>query len=245
MNRSDLRRAFAARQLAPPELLDVTPSTNPVARARALAGAPHGTTILALAQTEGRGRLGRRWIAPPGTALTLSIVLRPDLPFARLPIVMLASGVALARGCGAPCRLKWPNDLVAPDRRKIGGILAEAEASQGRVAFVIVGMGVNVSAAPADLPATHLAEVLGRTPDRATLAAAIVRELLDQLATAIDDPASVHQAWLALDATLGRRVRIGEIEGEAVALGPDGSLEVRDDWGGSHRIHAGDVQMIS
>lgn len=239
-----LQSASAARGLPiPVGFVAECGSTNAELRRIAEAGALHGTALVAGRQTAGRGRLGRTWVAPEGASLALSIVLRPELPLARLPLVVLAAGVATVQACGAPCRLKWPNDVLGPDGRKVAGILAEAEARKGRVDFLVVGIGINVSAAPPDLPATHLAE-LGAPPALADLAVDVVARLLALVARVGDDPASVLDAWRRWDGTVGRRVRVGEVEGEAVGIGPDGALEVRDAAGRSHRILAGDVEMV-
>jgi BirA family biotin operon repressor/biotin-[acetyl-CoA-carboxylase] ligase len=245
MDAASLAAAFAARSLPPPIFVETTASSNADARAAAVAGAPAGTAVIARGQTQGRGRLGRAWSTSEGGGLALSVVLRPRLPLARVADVVLATGVAVAEACGAPLRLKWPNDVMAPDGRKVAGILAEAETEPGGLAFVIVGVGVNVTDAPAGLPAASVAEVVGAAPDRSALAAAIVAAMVARVALAVDDPAAVRAAWLARDATLGRRVRVGAVEGIAVALGPDGGLEVRDDAGASHRISAGDVEIVA
>ena len=95
--------------------LDNVSSTMEVAARLGDAGEPEGTVVLAAAQTAGRGRAGRAWEAPPGSALLASVLLRPSVPTARLPVLSLLFGVAAAeaieRAAGIPCRLKWPNDL--------------------------------------------------------------------------------------------------------------------------------------
>jgi BirA family transcriptional regulator, biotin operon repressor / biotin---[acetyl-CoA-carboxylase] ligase len=245
MDAATLAAAFAARGLPAPTFLAETGSTNADARALAESGAPTGAAVVALAQTQGRGRLGRAWSTSPEGSLALSVVLRPRLPVARIAGLVLAVGVAVAEAIGPPVRLKWPNDLIASDGRKVAGILAEAESSAAGIAFVIVGVGVNVTTAPADLPAVSVAELTGLEPARSPLAAAIVAGILSRVAEVARDPAAVREAWLARDATLGRRVRVGAVEGVAVALGPDGSLEVRDDAGRAHRISAGDVEIVA
>src|SRR5262245_4198171 len=113
-----------------------TTSTNDVAARHAERGAPEGTTVVAGAQTAGRGRLGRTWYSPPGTGLYVSIVFRTPKA---APFLTLAGGVAVAEGIraatGLPLEIKWPNDVVTTTtngpsrRRKIAGILAEASSS--------------------------------------------------------------------------------------------------------------------
>lgn len=164
---------------------------------------PIGSVVVADHQTEGRGRLERRWEAPAGTALLVSFVLRPD------PLLSLAAGVAAAEACGPDVRLKWPNDLLLEDR-KVGGILVEATARKA-----VCGIGINLSSAPEG------AARLDQPRD----------ELLARLMQKVDlwtaAPASaVLFRWRELSATLGRRVRIDGIEGHADDLGPNGELIV-------------------
>ena len=106
-------------------------STQTVARAWSAEGAPEGAVVLADHQTEGRGRQGRRWTAPPGTALLFSVILHPALPLARWPEIPLAAGCAVAEGLEAvapvSAKLKWPNDVLV-DGSKLAGILAEGAA---------------------------------------------------------------------------------------------------------------------
>lgn len=221
-----------------------TGSTNADLRQAAERGAAHGTALAAGRQIAGRGRLGRVWHAPEGASLALSVVLRPPLPVARLPLVVLGAGVATVAACGVPCRLKWPNDVLGPDGRKIAGLLAEAELRGAALDFLVLGVGINVGAAPPDLPATCLEDLRGTPVDGAALAANVVAGVLRWTARAASDPASILAAWRRWSATLGRRVRVGDVEGTAVGLGPDGALEVRDDAGRTHRIRAGDVEMV-
>ena len=111
--------------------LDAVTSTQDVAR-----DMPIGSVVIADHQTAGRGRLERRWDAPPGTALLVSFVLTPS------PLLSLAAGVAAAEACGPEVRLKWPNDLLL-DGRKLGGILVETTPRKA-----ICGIGINLSSAP-------------------------------------------------------------------------------------------------
>jgi BirA family transcriptional regulator, biotin operon repressor / biotin---[acetyl-CoA-carboxylase] ligase len=133
-------------------------STNDTARALALDGAAHGTTVLAREQTRGRGTKGRAWHSPAGLGLYASFVVRgPEggpVPSPHLlPVAAgLAAADALAAEARVEARLKWPNDLVY-DSRKIGGILAEAVSSGPAGGFAVVGVGLNVGHAPEDFPA--------------------------------------------------------------------------------------------
>ena len=142
---------------------------------------PEGAVVVADEQTEGRGRLGRQWLAPAGTSLLLSILLRPDVEPARLPELSLVAGracaEAIAETAGLETEVKFPNDVLVGGR-KVAGILAEA--SEGRVAL---GVGINVSQAAGELPpdartpATSLLLETGREIDRAELLVALLDHL--------------------------------------------------------------------
>jgi BirA family biotin operon repressor/biotin-[acetyl-CoA-carboxylase] ligase len=150
------------------------------------ANAAEGAVAVAEEQTEGRGRLGRRWLSPPRAGILLSLLLRPRLPPARWPELSLVAGRACAAAVAAVTELepaiKEPNDVLIAGR-KVAGILAEA--TEGRV---VLGVGINVNLAADELPeptATSLSIELGRPVDRVELLVA----LLEQLERAYD-------AWL-------------------------------------------------
>jgi len=192
--------------------LGSVPSTQEVARAL-----PIGSVVVADHQSSGRGRLDRRWEAPPGTALLASFVLP------RHPLLSLAAGVAAAEACGGGTRLKWPNDLML-DGRKAGGILVEVAESKA-----VVGIGINLTAAPpgAAMVEQPLDDLLER-----------LRERLGHWSAA--DPSQVLDRWRELSVTLGQRVRVElpgrTLEGVASEIDDRGALVVD----GEH-VSAGDV----
>jgi BirA family biotin operon repressor/biotin-[acetyl-CoA-carboxylase] ligase len=157
---------------------------------RLLDGAPEGAVAVAGEQKEGRGRLGRTWHAPAGTSLLFSIVLEPPAAAARLPELSLVAGAAVAEAVSAETGLqtevKHPNDVLVGGR-KVAGILAEAV--DGRI---VLGIGVNVSQAEAQLPVAILATSLaleGVTADPAELLATILERLeahYDRWVTSLD-----------------------------------------------------------
>jgi len=178
--------------------LDSVTSTQDVAR-----DMPIGSVVIADHQTAGRGRMERRWEAPPGTALLVSFVLAPSR------LLSLAAGVAAAEACGPDVRLKWPNDLLLDDR-KLGGILVEATPYKA-----ICGIGVNLTWAPEG------AAMLERPRDE------VLGRLEEQIERWTEAPGElVLRRWRELSATLGRRVRIDGTEGVAEDLGPNGELIV-------------------
>jgi BirA family biotin operon repressor/biotin-[acetyl-CoA-carboxylase] ligase len=178
--------------------VDTVRSTQDVAR-----DMPIGSVVVAEHQTEGRGRMNRRWEAPPGTALLVSFVLDPN------PLLSLAAGVAAAEACGPRVRLKWPNDLLL-DERKLGGILVEATAHKA-----VCGIGINLKSAPEG--AARLDQPRDEVLER-------LRQKLDLWTSAPGE--RVLERWRELSATLGRKVRIDGTEGVAEDLGPNGELIV-------------------
>ena len=178
---------------------------------------PIGSVVVAEHQTAGRGRLDRRWEAPPGTALLASFVVAPH------PLVSLAAGVAAAEACGPQARLKWPNDVLI-DGRKAGGILVEMTAVKA-----VVGVGINLTWAP---PGAARVD-----QPREVLLDALTKRLGAWRAA---PPAEIVQRWRELSDTVGRRVRVElpgrVIEGLAEDIAADGSLIVDGE-----QISAGDV----
>jgi BirA family transcriptional regulator, biotin operon repressor / biotin---[acetyl-CoA-carboxylase] ligase len=218
-------------------------STNRYALAQVRAGAEPGLVVVADHQTAGRGRLDRRWEAPPGSSLLVSVVLSAGVASGHGAVA--ATAVALAAAvdevAGITASIKWPNDLVVGDR-KLAGILAE---TVSEASAVVVGAGCNVNwdAFPAELAATATACNLeaGRPVDRDSLLDAF----LVRLDLELDDPTSCAQGYRSRLVTLGRRVRIersgDDLVGEAVALADDGALIVRDAAGVEHVVVSGDV----
>jgi len=178
---------------------------------------PIGSVVGAEHQTAGRGRLDRRWEAPPGTALLASFVVAPH------PLLSLAAGVAAAEACGPQARLKWPNDVLI-DGRKAGGILVEMTAVKA-----VVGVGINLTWAP---PGAARVD-----QPREVLLDALTKRLGAWRAA---PPAEIVQRWRELSDTVGRRVRVElpgrVIEGLAEDIAADGSLIVDGE-----QISAGDV----
>ena len=173
---SALTTQVFGRELA---VLPRTGSTNDVAKDLAARGAPEGTVVVADEQTAGRGRLARRWLAPPRTSLLCSLLFRPDLPpiqAQRLTMLCsLAAADAIEQVAGLQVHLKWPNDLVvksqlanrksavrnlhspfsilySPTWRKLAGILTETGITGERLDFAVVGIGINVNVGPEALP---------------------------------------------------------------------------------------------
>ena len=236
--------------------LDECDSTNDEAARLARAGARHGTVVIARAQRAGRGRDGRSWASPRDAGLYLSAVIRAPLPLIDVPPITLAIGVGLcdaARALGAPAALKWPNDALVGGK-KLAGVLVEAHSQGHRVDAVIVGIGVNLSAAGAgwspELAATAISmeQAAGAPVDRA----AFLEQLLAQVERWIDryvasGIAAIAPAWrdrMAPGITARARVDGVELSGELAGLDGDGALLLRDAGGALHRVRSGDVEVI-
>jgi BirA family biotin operon repressor/biotin-[acetyl-CoA-carboxylase] ligase len=232
-----------------------TGSTNDIARQLARDHFPAGTLVVADEQTAGRGRLGRTWVAPPGTALLISILFRPAIAASQAYRLVMATGLAAAEACeraaGVEIGVKWPNDLQI-DGLKLAGLLPESAIIGGRLGHVIVGLGLNVSQTfeppdPLHGTATSLKLAAGRDFDRATLLAAIMGRL-NAWNQQVADGGALIEAWRERCVTLGQRVRIetphGTVEGVAEDLDDAGGLVLRDDAGAAHTVSVGEATVL-
>jgi BirA family biotin operon repressor/biotin-[acetyl-CoA-carboxylase] ligase len=237
--------------------LEVVPeigSTNAALVAAAAAEESEGVVLVAEHQVAGRGRLDRVWTSPPRAGLTVSFLLRPDVPAARRGWLPLLTGVALAEAvgevAGVRTSLKWPNDLLALDGRKLAGILAESSGTA-----VVVGVGLNVSTTAAELPdtGTSLSRVTGATVDRAPVLLGFLRAVerrYRQWTAALGDPVSSGLArdYLAWSSTVGTDVVVSlpdgsTLEGTAQAVDWDGRLVVATPEG-QVELASGDVRHV-
>jgi BirA family transcriptional regulator, biotin operon repressor / biotin---[acetyl-CoA-carboxylase] ligase len=218
-----------------------TDSTNERAKMLALGGAPHGTLVTADEQSAGRGRQGRMWIADPGHALLMSLIVRGlGKGDALLPLV---AAVAVCEACegvaGVSCRIKWPNDVWI-DGRKVCGILVEGRPQEG---WAVLGIGVNVSTPvfPDELAdiATSLALAAGDAPSREDMLEALLDSLEHLLAS---DSADVLAAWRERDALLGAPVAWNGGRGKGAGVTDSGSLRVETDEG-IVELDAGEVHL--
>jgi BirA family biotin operon repressor/biotin-[acetyl-CoA-carboxylase] ligase len=246
---------------SPLEVAASVPTTMARAAELAAAGEPEGATVVAEEQTEGRGRLGRVWVAPPGSSLLVSVVLRPPIAREAVWLTVAAAGVALAGAVdevapgAAPAGLKWPNDLELGGR-KAAGLLAEAHLEGDRLAAVLLGIGVNVTQGAGDLPpevadrATSVSLAAGAPVDRAALLAAWAgRFLAGYQALCAGRPGPVLAGYRSRLRTVGQRVRAerigaGPVVGTAVDLTATGGLVVQTDSGARVEVLAGDVHHL-
>jgi BirA family biotin operon repressor/biotin-[acetyl-CoA-carboxylase] ligase len=230
--------------------LDEVGSTNDRARELAIAGAPHGTVVIAERQTAGRGRQGRSWSAPPGRALTLSALVR--IGGGGFDLLPLAVALAVCEACeltaDVRCEIKWPNDVWIGER-KAAGILIEGRPQES---WAILGIGVNVDTAPEELEgelretATSLRIASGGGVSRE----AVLDALFDRLAEWLEQlgrPERVVSAYRERDALYGRRIAWTQGEhrmtGEARGVDDDGALVVFTGETEPVRLDAGEVHL--
>lgn len=224
-----------ASWLGTPRLhLGLTDSTNERARELAAAGAPHGTLVTTTEQTAGRGRQGRTWTAPAGSAILCSLVIRE--PPRLLP---LAAGVAVAEVVGPEAQVKWPNDVLV-DGRKLAGILVEGRPQEG---WAVLGIGLNVAVRaeefPPELRGTAGTMGLPREAVEPTL-----ERLLERLGRWLEaSPEQVLEALRGRDALSGREVRWAGGAGQAAGIDGEGRLVVLTE-GGRTALDAGEVHLV-
>lgn len=236
---------------------DALPSTNAKAFALATEGAGHGEVVIAEEQTSGKGRRGRTWVSLPGKSLSMSVILRPELPPQRASELTLVTAVALAETlaeAGADVAIKWPNDVQIKGL-KVAGILTELSAEPERVHFVVVGIGVNLNGLSTDFPRelsgqlTSLEAARGQKVSRALFTAALLAQLEDWYDRhATEGFAPVRQAWRDRASTLGRDVVVHleqrQLHGRAEDIDQDGALLLRLPDGTLERVVAGDVEHL-
>jgi BirA family biotin operon repressor/biotin-[acetyl-CoA-carboxylase] ligase len=230
-------------------------STNTYARGLAESGAAEGEIVIAEGQTQGRGRLGRRWESPPFANLYFSIILRPQLPPAHAPQITLMAAVALAEAitpllASAPT-IKWPNDILVHGK-KLAGVLTEAACAGARMEHVILGIGVNVNyrvdAMPLELRrrAISLVDLTGGNVDRESFLARLIHAL-DRCYGELEDSGfeALRPRWETYFGLRDRRVRVESLEeviiGRARGIAKDGALTLEDEFGALHHVYAGDV----
>jgi BirA family biotin operon repressor/biotin-[acetyl-CoA-carboxylase] ligase len=234
-------------------------STNDVAAALARGGAPDGCLVIAEEQTRGRGRLGRDWYSPPSAGLWFSLVLRPggrpDISAAVSLAAALGVAVALEEKYAIHARIKWPNDVVVR-RRKICGILTEAEFAGSELNFIVVGIGINLLGRAVDFPpdireiATSVRMESGGSIDRGEVLAAVTERIEAKYLDLLEHGfAGIRSEIIERSSLIGRRVRVqtggGAVEGMAADIDDLGALVVRRSSGSLERVLAGDVVDMS
>lgn len=239
------------------QVVDEIDSTSTKLLEMAAAGAPSGTCLAAEWQSAGRGRRGRSWVSALGGSLTFSLLWRFERGAGHLAGLSLAVGVAVARAlaaCGVErVQVKWPNDVVV-DFRKLAGILVETSGEMQGPSVAVIGVGVNFRLGETvleriDQPVIDVAHCAPQPPSRS----ALLGEMLAHLAPALGDFESrgfggVRDAWRALHAFQGRRVRVipprdPPYDAEVVDVAPDGALVVALSDGRSLPLASAEISL--
>lgn len=235
-----------------------TDSTNRRAREAALGGEAEGLVVIAESQSQGKGRMGRSWISPPGKNVYFSTVLRPRIPLERAPQITLLAGISLARALiritELEAHIKWPNDIFLHGK-KIAGILAEMEGEGSDLHFVVLGMGINVNWASEDIPeplresATSLRIESGWEFDRAAIVAGVLEDLESNYTRFLSEgfSARMREEWNLLSGARDKWATVSfldqRISGKILGLDTDGALLLLDGEGKTQRFVAGDVSL--
>lgn len=255
MNETSLKKHLAKLNLGGLRYFETIGSTNDEALAWAATGANDLSLVIADEQTQGRGRLDRKWFTPKNSAIAMSLILRPTAPMRpHLSRTVGLAALSIADAClslGLSPQIKWPNDILL-NGKKVAGILVETVWSGHDADSLVVGMGVNVEEAsvpPADLlkfPATSLEEMLGTLPQREDFIFRTLEALI-RWREKINNQAFI-QAWEEKLAFRGEIVNINAedekpIHGIVDGLESDGSLRLKDESGKPVSIRFGDVSL--
>ncbi len=234
-----------------------TDSTNTRLAALAKSGAPHGTVLIADAQTGGRGRMGRSFHSPAGKGLYMSILLRPQCAPSELMHLTCAAAVAacdaIERTVGIRPQIKWTNDLVCGER-KLAGILTELGfGANGTLSYAILGIGINCLHTPEDFPpelrsiATSLAQLTHTPIDRAALAAALITAFSQMSDTLLTQKRAMLDVYRRDCVTLGKQISVVRADsirhGTALDICDDGALTVHFSDGSTENVNSGEVSI--
>lgn len=232
-------------------------STNDRARAALSEPGGEGLAVVADLQTAGRGRRGRTWISPAGANLLFSVACRSTIAPGLAALLGGAAALAARDACAslvpdAGLAIRWPNDVVERDGRKVAGLLVETALESGELAEAVVGIGINVNWLPAEMPpeigasATSLQALLGAPVDRVLLLAKVLDALDDEVQALErgDTPLPRLRASSWLD---GRQVEVdtgvATITGRAAGIADDGSL-LLDAEAGRVALSVGEVARV-
>lgn len=255
MNQHELKKVLSKLPLGEVRYFDSIGSTNNEALAWATSGAPDLSLVIADEQTEGRGRLDRKWFTPKGTALAFSLILRPtqqEKPYLTRIVGLAALAIADAlRTRGLVSQIKWPNDVLL-NGRKVAGILVESVWSGEEIDCLVIGIGMNVlsGAVPAaellQFPATSLEEAFGPFVEREKVLKDILAGMISLRPHLGTD--SFISSWEKALAFRGDAIQVEQgngtlLTGKLLGLEPDGSLRLSGEQGKSTTVRFGDVRL--
>lgn len=241
------------------ELLPTVDSTNSEAERRLATGRTAPFAVLAGTQREGRGRLGRKWHSTPRGNLYVSLAFRPFIPPERLKPFTLWMGLSLCahleKAVGLTLGLKWPNDLLSADGRKVAGMLTEARLDADSVRELVFGLGLNLVGRPKDFPAElrltagSLESALGAPLDVNREAAGVIAALFRAWEQFEDGSwaRTFRKLWNRHDVLAGKSVRVGlrgaPIAGIVDGIDDEGSLILRTGGGRKAVVVSGEVTL--
>ena len=232
-------------------------STNSIAKFLANHSADEGTVLISEIQTKARGRSGKKWEAPDG-GVWMSLILRPNVPTARIGLITLATGVAIAksiRSLGVDARIKWPNDVLIHGK-KISGVLTEVNATFNEIDWIVVGIGIDSNLKLEDfsedirIGTTTLTEELPSKVDENELIAIFLNEFEKVYQLYKDgEIETILKDWRDLADTIGKYVNItqtgGKItQGYVVGINNEGSLIIERQDGALEKIISGELRTV-
>ena len=232
-------------------------STNSIAKFLANHSADEGTVLISEIQTKARGRSGKKWEAPDG-GVWMSLILRPNVPTARIGLITLATGVAIAksiRSLGVDARIKWPNDVLIHGK-KISGVLTEVNATFNEIDWIVVGIGIDSNLKLEDfsedirIGTTTLTEELPAKVDENELIAIFLNEFEKVYELYKDgEIETILKDWRDLADTIGKYVNItqtgGKVtQGYVVGINNEGSLIIERQDGALEKIISGELRTV-
>ena len=232
-------------------------STNSIAKFLANHSAEDGTVLISEIQTKARGRSGKKWEAPDG-GIWMSLILRPQVPPARIGLITLATGVAIAksiRSLGLDAKIKWPNDVLIHGD-KISGVLTEVNATFNEIDWIVVGIGIDSNISLEDFSedirpgTTTLTEELPAEIDENELIAIFLNEFEEVYKLYKDgEVEAILKDWRELSDTIGKYVNItqtgGKItQGYVVGINNEGSLIIERQDGALEKIISGELRTV-
>lgn len=231
-------------------------STNICAKRMAEEGALNGTLVIADEQTAGRGRCGRAWKTPKGTAIAMTLLMRPNLRPEKASMLTLIMGMAVTKAVnelyGLNCQIKWPNDVVW-EGKKICGILVEMSAEMNAIHYLVIGCGINanVTEFPEELKekAISLRMITGHEVDRAQIIQRSLEWLEEyyQKFEETNDMSGLMEEYNQMLVNIGNKVCVldpcGEYRGMALGINDAGELRVEKEDGTIENVYAGEVSV--
>ena len=235
-------------------VFDEVKSTNTVAKFLAKNGAENGTVVISEKQTDAKGRSGKAWASPIG-GIWLSLIVKPNVDYSKLPMITIGTGVAVAKAIErtgiTSAEIKWPNDIIIHDK-KVCGILTEAVTTFNTIDSVIIGVGIDANIDIEDFPeelqdgTTTLADELGRKEDENVLIRLFLEEF-EKIAETFNegDYESILKDWRKRSYSVGKIVEVREpfnknFDAYVVGIGREGALIVEKIDGTLEKVISGE-----